>query len=328
MNPDGSGALNITGDLDAGATAPDWSPDASKVAFQVSSLTYVANPDGTARVPEFAGGEPTWSPDGTRFAYTGPPKDLNCCTVVRVTGTETGFRGPLGFGRNADWQVRQPEPVPPSGGTGYPRPKGATPLVVPLVLNYNECRGAGTMQHGPPLAYPSCEPARTGLPVTVGTPDANGLPAEATGSVRFSTVVGNPATPADEADVLIRVRQEDLRNTYGNNPPYSDYDGTLVLFVSLRVTDRWNAGGGPDGSGTVVDFPLRAAAPCVTTAGPEGGACSLETTVDALTPGLVRERARTIWELGQVLVQYAGGDGNPHTLEDNRPLLAQGLFVP
>jgi hypothetical protein len=251
-----------------------------------------------------------------------------CCgepsPAVRTTGPFASFHARLGTGRDPDWQVRQPDPVPPRGFE-FPRPKGATPLSVPLVMNYNECQSTNaTRQHGPPLAYPSCTPARTGAPVTVGTPDVNGFAAEATGSVRFDTVVGNPTTAADEADVRIRMQQTDLRR---NTSGYPDYNGSLVLFVPLRISDLWNAGG-PEGSGTVIDYRLRLAVGCAETSSPEGGTCSINTTVDAITPGLIRERKRATWQLGQVLVHYAGGDEDPYTLEDNRPLLAQGLFVP
>ena len=108
----------------------------------------------------------------------------------------------------------------------------------------------------------------------------------------------------------------------------TDYAGSLVLFAPLRTTDLWNAGGGTDGSGTMVDFPLRVAVPCTATAGPEGATCSIDTTVDAVIPGFVRERKRMLLQVGQVLVHYAGGDDDPYTLEDNRPLFAQGVFVP
>ena len=58
--------------------------------------------------------------------------------------------------------------------TGYARPKGATPLRVPLVPAFQQCTAADRT-HGPPLAFPSCaSPAQTSGNLTVGTPDANG----------------------------------------------------------------------------------------------------------------------------------------------------------
>ena len=189
-------------------------------------------------------------------------------TVVETTGPFSGFHGSLGFGRSPDWQVRQPDPVPPASGVGFPRSKGATPVSVALVLNYNKCEGGDpNKQHGPPLAYPSCTPVRTGNPVTVGTPDSNGKAAEASGSVRLDTMVGDPATPADEADVHIHVQQTDVWNAFPVNA-MTDYAGNLVIFAPLRTTDlleRWRRLGRVSHGGRL---PLRVAVPCVVTAGP------------------------------------------------------------
>jgi len=73
---------------------------------------------------------------------------------------------------------------------------------------------------------------------------------------------------------------------------------------------------------------LRVVVPCAPTAGPEGGTCDVDTTMDAVVPGSVRERERTVWELGQVVLHREGADGNPNTLDDNAPFVGQGLFVP
>jgi len=178
------------------------------------------------------------------------------------------------------------------------------------------------------LAYPSCffVRLRRTSALTVGTPDsANGQPAEAAGLVRFYTVVGNPTTPADEADVIIQVRQTDVRYDIEGFP---DYPGELLLSVDLRVSDMFNAGGGDDGSGTLADFPLRVVVPCTPTPEPVGATCSLDTTVDAVMPGLARERERTVWQVGKVALYWEGNDGNPNTLPDNQVFLAQGVFIP
>ena len=50
--------------------------------------------------------------------------------------------------------------------------------------------------------------------------------------------------------------------------------------------------------------------------------------MEAVIPGFVRERERTVWELGQVELDWEGADGNPNTVEDNRPFAVQGVFVP
>ena len=43
------------------------------------------------------------------------------------------------------------------GGSGYPRPKGASPMRGSLVPAYEPCT-APNRTHGPPLAFPSCAP--------------------------------------------------------------------------------------------------------------------------------------------------------------------------
>ena len=59
----------------------------------------------------------------------------------------------------------------------HPRPAGAKPIRLSLVPAYSPC-AAPNRTHGPPLAFPSCNPpAQTSAQATVGTPDANGAPA-------------------------------------------------------------------------------------------------------------------------------------------------------
>ena len=56
----------------------------------------------------------------------------------------------------------------------HPRPKGASPVRLSLVPTYDQC-SAPNRTHGPPLAFPSCNPpAQTSGQATVGTPDAFG----------------------------------------------------------------------------------------------------------------------------------------------------------
>jgi hypothetical protein len=320
MDSDGTDAVNVTGDVTDSATEPDWSPDASRIAYGSGLFVRTANPDGTAGSGAGQGFDPAWSPDGTEIARTrdrairrSPPD-----TVVAVD--------PFGgiYYLEPDWQATSPPPEPATDGSGYARPKAAGPTQLALVVAYVECTDVwDNRQHGPPLAYPSCNPpTRYPDALTVGTPDTNGHPAQATGYVRLEPLPGDPSIPADEADVRLAMKQTDVRLRAPGQP---DFEGSVTAHVPLRVTDKWN-GGGPDGSATVIDFELRFAVPCTATADTGiGSTCSVDTTADALAPGLVPELKRSIWELGRVEVYQ---DRDQSTDVDDRLFLSQGVFVP
>jgi hypothetical protein len=59
-----------------------------------------------------------------------------------------------------------------------------------------------------------------------------------------------------------------------------------------------------------------------------GSTCSSTTTADAILPGFVLERKRSVWQLGQVQVFDGGSDGDADTTGDNTLFVEQGLFVP
>jgi predicted acyl esterase len=202
----------------------------------------------------------------------------------------------------------------------YARPKGASPLRVPLVPAYAACTSPDTT-HGPPLAFPACRgPVPTSPNLTVGTPDSNGERASSTGFVKFRTILGNSSTPANETDVELTVRLGDVRQS----STLADYTGELQEVSTLRLTDR--ASGNGD-TGTVQDLPIGATVSCMATSDTTRGAdCLVSTTINALIPGAVVEGRRSIWNLGQVQVFDGGEDGVVST-EDNSLFAVQGLFL-
>jgi hypothetical protein len=215
--------------------------------------------------------------------------------------------------------------------TGFPRPKGATPLRASLVPAYNACTSPNRT-HGTPLAFGSCNPpVRSSGPLTVGSPDANGFAANSVAFVRYSVLGGDASSPPDEADVSISVGITDVRN----HPSGSDYSGRLLVTSPLTITDNANAAETPE-PGTTQEqsfqFPVQCTVTVDTT---RGGECNLTTTYDALIPGAVTERQRAIWALGQVQVKDAGPNGTgyascPPTCGDGDEtvFLRQGIFVP
>lgn len=211
----------------------------------------------------------------------------------------------------------------------YVRPKGASPLRVSLVPAYQACTAPNRV-HGPPLDSPSCNPPVQSSPnVTVGSPEANGPVANSVASARYTAKVGNPATPADEADVKVKVSATDIRAS----GDLTDYTGELQAQVTLRITDRNNSLLPPifpdDTRGTVQDTPLSVTVPCAATAGTNiGSTCSITTTADTLVPGTVTEGDRSVWQFDRIALLDGGPDGDAETAAGNVPFATQGVFVP
>jgi hypothetical protein len=300
---------------------PNWSPDGSKLVFQrrlpEGEEIYVVNADGTGltRLTNNSTADygPAWSPDGTRIVFSSDEK-------IYVMDADGGNRTPLTDSSVVavapDWQ-----PIL----RGYPRPKGATPMRVPLVPALKPCTSPNST-HGAPLSHGSCTPpVPEATSAFIGIGDGNPAPAKSIGSVRLAALVG-AAGPPDDADVKLDVSITNVMNTSDR----SDYTGELRLELPLRLTDRQNY---PDphvfGPGTLTDTSFFATVPCAPTAGPTlGSVCTLSSTADAILPALVREGARAIWALDEVKVHDGGPDGDADTPADNELFAVQGLFVP
>ena len=210
-----------------GGASPDWALSGDRVAFSSrGGFGWRALGTGTdVRFDSAAIGleatQPVWSPDGARFAIA----QTACCDdwgiytmddsgrdVQRVTSTE------IHSDYDPSWQPLPPLPPQP----GYARPRGAGPLTVPLVPAYAVCASPNSA-HGAPLSFGSCSPPRqSSTPLTFGTPDANGAAANSVGRVKFKVITGNPATPANEADVSVHIALTDVRckfNAFGQILP-------------------------------------------------------------------------------------------------------------
>ena len=206
--------------------------------------------------------------------------------------------------------------------SGYPRPKGATPTRISLVPAFRQCT-TPNRTHGPPLAFPSCTaPVLESGQLTVGSPDANGQAANASGFLSYGVVVGAPGG-ADDSDVSFKVSLTDVR-VQGS---LADYTGQLQARPQIRITDRLN---GPatnePATGNEVELPVTV--PCTTTGDTTvGSTCAITTTFDAVTPGAVPEGKRSIWALDQARVYDGGADGLVSTAP-NTLYARQGVFIP
>jgi hypothetical protein len=196
---------------------------------------------------------------------------------------------------------------------------------VPLVPAFAPCTNPDR-QHGPPLAFGSCAaPQPTSGQLTVGTPDANGAGANSSGFVKYAVVVGDPNTPANEADVVVEVSMSDVRK----QGDLSDYTGQLRVDPGVRMTDRYN-GSSNNEPATVVDIPFPIDVQCAATASPSvGSTCAVNTSFNAVAPSSVVDsrRARAVLQLGAVSVFDGGPDGVASTTP-NTLFARQGVFVP
>ena len=220
----------------------------------------------------------------------------------------------------------------------HPRPKSASPLQMSLVPAYAPC-AAPNRTHGPPLAFPSCNPpAQTSAQATVGTPDAFGGAANATGKLRLKHVpcLDNCPSPTF-GDVLVDIALNDVRcvptgarcGTPNASGP-ADYSGELRFSFTVRLTDHWNAiapGGGTDAA-TVQDFAMDLPGACAQSESTStGSTCTWLTSLNAHFPGSVRE-ARAIWALDAVRIFDGGADGDGETTADNTVFARPGVFIP
>ena len=367
MNADGSGQVALTNTPSVDEDYPSWSPDGTKIVFSRDGDIATVNADGTGLVPltateqiEF---EPDWSPGGTRIAYrsgvnandeiwrmnadgsgvtnisnTGPAVeerpvwspagDRLAFVKGAFSGAEVWTMNPDGSGQtrvtsntfldaHPSWQ-----PVL----KGYARPKATMRFqMYHLVPAYQRCTSPNRT-HGPGLERPSCNPPQQTSPLlTVGTPDSNGLPTDWSSHLHVKTVVGDPSTPEDESDIKFTTR---IRDVFRKSD-LSDYNRELRVEIDVRLTDRWNSpypGGAGPGTG---DITLGWTIPCRRIdAINSGGRCVLATKMDALLPGVVREKSRMIWQLEGIRVYDGGADQDGDTTADNNLFAVPGVFVP
>jgi hypothetical protein len=228
----------------------------------------------------------------------------------------------------------------------HPRPKGATPVLVPLVVAYNQCTTATNRQHGPPLAALSCSASpsnqqtqQTSSFLTLPTGDAwPGAVPNSIGSVRFDVKVTSPE------DVKVVASITDVR-CVGNSAPgfcgtantdnasLPDYTGELNGVVNIRVTDHYNGpigGSGGTDPATVSDVPLSIAVTCTSTPvdTTRGSNCAVSTTANSVFPGAVQDAKRANLEAQAINVQDGGTDGTAMTTFDNTLFETQGVWVP
>ena len=211
------------------------------------------------------------------------------------------------------------------------RPKGATPLSASLVPSYKAC-ATPNRTHGAPLAFPSCNPpVQSSSFLTMGSPDANGAPANSVGNILLKVKSTSPE------DVLITSDGTDIRCLPGgpaancsnaNAADGPDYNGQVQGNATIRISDHYN-GPGLNEAATVVDIPFPVTGQCANTAATNvGGTCTTNTTANAVVPGSVKDTQRAVIEISQLQIFDGGSDGSVATTADNTLFEVQGIFIP
>lgn len=323
VNPDGTGdsILVSTPGLNY---LPDWSPDGSKIVFERGADIVTINSDGSGETNitnDVANDHgPAWSPDGKKIVFESSCR-VDCqLEIYSMNADGSGVTkltaAPLNY--RADWQ-------PVGAMKAFPRPGGGTPLVTYFVPAYDRCTAPNTAHVGP-LASGSCTP-----PVQTSSLLTTSKIGVGKGFVRLDTVVGNPLTGADEADLKIQSEISDVRNASDQ----SDYSGQVLLASVLRISDRASGFGGVSGTASDLRFDVPIA--CTPSAvAPSGSDCQLLTTADSLVPGMISEGKRSVISTHSFQVLDAGTDGDvsgaacPPTCGtgDEEPYLEQGTFTP
>jgi len=295
-----------------GGTAPDL-----RVFFTTDEQLFSADTDASIDIFER-------QPTGSTFlseGRNGADQDIN--PVYRGASTDgTKVVWETGEALLADDTDSAQDVYAATQGTpgGFPRPKGATPIYMPLAPSFQPC-ASPNRAHGGGLSFQSCNPpAQTSPLVTIGTPDANTLPAQANKHfIQFRTT--GVAGGVDDSDVVITASLNDIRNT----SDLTDYAGELQASVTLNITDKDPVNSLPS---TLAPLPFKVTIPCTPTASTTiGSTCAVSTSADAQIPGMVPEGRRANWEIGAGEVLDGGADGLASTAPNN-VFETQALFVP
>jgi len=210
------------------------------------------------------------------------------------------------------------------------RPKGASPLRASLVPAFKACT-APNSTHGAPLAFPSCNPpVQTSNFLTIGSPDANGAPANSTGFILLKVKTSSPEDVLITSSIFdVRCKPATAAAVCGtaNAADGPDYTGGVQGNATIRISDHYNGASLTDAA-TMVDIPFPVNGTCAATAGTSiGGTCTTNTTANAVVVGSVKDAQRAVVEVSQLQIFDGGADGNV-TTTDNTLFMVQGIFIP
>jgi len=208
--------------------------------------------------------------------------------------------------------------------TPYSAPIGGSPLRVPLVPSYKPCEASPPPNsvHGAPLSFGSCNPPVRNSSLAVG--------GRSLGSARMVVCDISSAAPVcgplAKPDVKVTGSITDVRSGSPTGPDHDYRDGQphLTETMTVTLTDLLST----DGPATVTDFAFSVPIDCVTTTDTTiGSSCPVNTTMNAVIPGLVKAGKTAVVQLHQVQVFDQGADGIRGN-SDDKVFEGQGIFLP
>jgi len=216
MNPDGTGVTRLTNDVPA-ALATAWSPDGSKIAFQVEVITsdvYVMNADGSG-VTEltYTGNDtgPAWSPDGSKIAFTSYGSGNSEVSVMNADGSGVTA---LGAGSYPAWSPEGTK-IAFSGDSGIYVMNADGSGVTRLTIPPSEAQdfGPAWSPDGSKIAFASSGGGNSAVYV---------MNADGSGQMRLTNNVAHDSGPAWSPDgskiAFERVDPESPEGTLGHTP--------------------------------------------------------------------------------------------------------------
>jgi hypothetical protein len=214
--------------------------------------------------------------------------------------------------------------------TSYEHPATGSQLSLPLVPVFRQCGTGGNPgvgSHSPPLSTASCAPA--GTPAAAAHFGSNFV-----GGVTLTVVPGDFTTAASEADVSYEISLTDVRSGSATGPDYdpSPSGPDMTFDARIRLTDTASCTGAGcsapyEQGATTVDATFPIPLDCDTTPGNGGSDCGVNTTANAVAPGLVQEGNKTSFQFFRTFVRDSGPDGI-RANGDDKLVAQQGFFVP
>ncbi|MEA2176200.1 MAG: hypothetical protein QOD00_3792 [Blastocatellia bacterium] len=232
INPDGTGASDITSELPGTENTPVWSPDGTKIAYISHSNgtddgIYVMNADGSNKRQVSSGSyydqNPTWSPDGTRIAFgSNRTSGSYGIYVIDLDGSNLTR---LADGNVPDWSPDGARIVFSTGrGIGMMNADGSGVTIIPVPSPGN---GAGFFKWSPDGA----KLVLTGYDASNGLAAVFTINADGTNLVKINNTAGamNPSWSPDGTKIVFT---NTATSGYNNSISTINLDGSGLTKVS------------------------------------------------------------------------------------------------